>query len=65
MWLGFYDHGWISEAADELLSGESAHSTGTGLHWQTTRDKPLHLGLDVAFTADNDTVFFIQLGERF
>ena len=65
MWLGFYDHGWLSEAAAELLSGESAHSTGTGLHWQTTRDKPLHLGLDVAFTADNDTVFFIQLGERF
>ena len=65
MWLGFYDHGWISEAAGELMSGETAHSVGTGLHWQTTRDKPLHLGLDVAFTEDNDTVFFIQLGERF
>ncbi|WP_290524795.1 BamA/TamA family outer membrane protein [Alcanivorax sp.] len=61
----FYDAGWISDDRDQVLEGETASSIGTGIHWQTTAEKPLHLGVDVAFTEDDDTVFFIQLGERF
>ena len=39
-------------------------SYGTGLRWRTTEDKPLNLGVDVAFT-DDDTMLYIQVGERF
>lgn len=63
--LAFFDYGWIDDNSSQVFDGEIAHSIGTGLHWQTTPDKPLHIGLDVAFTEDDDTVFFIQLGERF
>lgn len=63
--LTFFDYGWINNSSSQIFDGETAHSIGTGLHWQTTPDKPLHIGLDVAFTEDDDTVFFIQLGERF
>lgn len=61
----FYDTGWISDGREQILDGENAWSVGTGIHWQTTAEKPLHLGVDVAFTDEGDSVFFIQLGERF
>lgn len=64
VWVGFYDYGWVNNGDKQIFDGETAHSIGTGLRWQTTRDKPLHIGVDVAFTED-DTVFFIQLGESF
>lgn len=63
--VGFYDYGWVSDKADQLLSGKTAYSIGGGIRWQTTPDKPLNLGIDVAYTGDNDTVVFIQIGEQF
>ncbi len=63
--VGFYDYGWVSDKADRILSGETAFSIGGGIRWQTTPDKPLNLGLDVAYTGDSDAVVFIQIGERF
>ncbi len=64
VWVGFYDYGWVNDGDEPIFQGKTAHSIGTGLRWQTTPSKPLHIGVDVAFT-DDDTVFFIQLGESF
>lgn len=64
VWVGFYDYGWVNGSDEPIFNGKTAHSIGTGLRWQTTPSKPLHIGVDVAFTED-DTVFFIQLGESF
>jgi outer membrane protein assembly factor BamA len=60
----FVDTGWVGDSVDGLLEQETVSSFGGGIRWQPVADKGLNLGLDIAFT-DEDSVVFIQIGERF
>lgn len=62
--VGFTETGWHADSLHNLNDNPRVTSYGTGLRWRTTKDKPLNLGVDVAFT-DEDTVLYIQVGERF
>jgi outer membrane protein assembly factor BamA len=62
--IGFYEAGWLNDDFSKLLSGRRITSYGTGLRWQVTKDRQMHLGIDAAFSTD-DKALYVQIGERF
>lgn len=62
--IAFSETGWYSDSLKRLSNNPRVTSYGAGVRWRTTEDRPLNLGVDVAFT-DNDTVYYIRVGEKF
>lgn len=62
--IAFTETGWYADTLKRLSDNPRITSYGSGLRWRTTEDKPLNLGVDVAFT-DEDTVYYIRVGEKF
>lgn len=62
--IAFYETGWISDNFSQITSGRKVASTGAGLRWQVTKDKTMNLGLDVAFSTD-DQAIYVQIGESY
>jgi outer membrane protein assembly factor BamA len=62
--VGFYEFGWFNGDFSQLLSGKRITSYGAGLRWQVTKRQQMHLGLDAAFSTD-DQAIYVQIGERF
>lgn len=62
--IAFTETGWYADNLKSLSDNPRITSYGTGVRWRTTEDKPLNLGVDVAFT-DDDTVYYIRVGEKF
>ena len=62
--VGFYEFGWFNDDFNELLTGRRITSYGGGVRWQVTEQKQMHLGVDVAFSTDDNAVY-VQIGERF
>jgi len=62
--VAFVESGWYGDDLDSLLSSRTIFSYGGGIRWQVTKDKTMNLGVDVAFSTD-DQAIYIQVGEKF
>ncbi len=62
--IGFYEVGWFNSKLGDIFDGRRITSYGTGLRWQVTENKQMHLGLDIAFSTDEEAIY-IRIGERF
>ena len=62
--VAFLEAGWVGGELNGLLDGDVVTSEGVGLRWQATEDKALNLGLDLAFS-DGDSTVYIRVGEMF
>lgn len=62
--IGFYEVEWFNSKLGDIFDGRRITSYGTGLRWQVTENKQMHLGLDVAFSTEEEAVY-IRIGERF
>lgn len=56
--------GRFAPSFDKLSEARTITTVGTGLRWQVTADRDMHVGLDVAVSTD-DRAVFLQIGERF
>lgn len=59
-----FETGTVASALSDMKVNDLVASIGTGLRWQVSSDKPLHLGLDVGVSKDNHAVY-VQIGEKF
>ena len=62
--IGFYEFGWFNDDFSQLFTGRRITSYGAGLRWQVAEQQQMHLGIDAAFSTD-DNAIYIQIGERF
>ena len=62
--VGFVETGWYGEDIDSLTSSQTIVSYGGGIRWQVTKDKKMNLGVDIAFSTD-DQAIYVQVGEKF
>jgi len=62
--IAFVEAGWFGDDFEELISSETIVSVGGGFRWQVTQNKKMHLGVDVAFSTD-DQAIYVQVGEKF
>jgi outer membrane protein assembly factor BamA len=62
--VGFVETGWHAGEFDRLLSEENIVSYGTGLRWQMSAQHKIHLGIDLAFSEDDNAVY-VRVGEQF
>ena len=62
--IGFYETGWYNNSVSEIFDGRRIKSFGAGVRWQVTKEQPMHLGIDAAFSTD-DQAIYVQVGERF
>lgn len=62
--VAFVETGWYGEDYQNLLSSQTIYSYGVGIRWQVTEDRKMNLGVDVAFSNDDQAVY-IQVGESF
>jgi hypothetical protein len=47
-----------------MFTGRRITSYGAGLRWQVAESKQMHLGVDAAFSTDDEAIY-INIGERF
>lgn len=59
-----FEAGRVGDSLSSTLDGETITSVGAGVRWQATKNKPLHLGFEVG-ASDDDTAFYIRVGEKF
>ena len=62
--IGFYEVGWYNDDFSQLFSGRRITSYGAGVRWQVIAEQQMHLGVDAAFSSD-DNAIYVQIGERF
>jgi len=62
--VAFVESGRYGEDYDGLLSSRTIVSYGGGIRWQVTKNKKMNLGIDVAFSTD-DQAIYVQVGESF
>jgi len=60
----FVESGWYGDTFSKLADSRTIISYGTGLRWQATKDKSLHLALDFAVSTDDRAVYF-RIGEAY
>lgn len=56
--------GKVGNSIGELSDNDLITSVGAGIRWQVSRDQPMHLGIDVGFSG-NEQAIYLQIGERF
>jgi hypothetical protein len=62
--VGFYEFGWFNDDMSQLFSGRRITSYGAGIRWQVVEQQQMHLGIDVAFSTDDEAIY-VKIGERF
>jgi outer membrane protein assembly factor BamA len=62
--IGFYEMGWVNDDFRQITSGARVTSIGAGLRWQVVGDKTMNLGIDYAFSTDDQAVY-IRIGEAY
>jgi hemolysin activation/secretion protein len=62
--VGFYEFGWFNDDMSQLFSGRRITSYGAGIRWQVIEQQQMHLGIDVAFSTDDEAIY-VKIGERF
>ena len=62
--VAFAEAGKIGNSISNLDERETITSYGTGLRWQAINSKQMHIGIDIAFSEDDDTVY-LRVGEAF
>jgi hypothetical protein len=60
----FGEAGSTADSMSDLFHTETITSYGGGVRWQVTKDKNLHLGVDIGFSG-GDHEIYVQIGERF
>ena len=60
----FYEFGSAENTFDDLFKSDIITSYGGGIRWQVSEDKKLNLGIDVAVSNDDYTLY-VQIGERY
>ena len=60
----FYEFGSAENSFDDLFKTDTITSYGGGIRWQVSEDKKLNLGVDVAVSNDDYTLY-VQIGERY
>jgi len=60
----YAEAGRFASSIRGLADARTIATVGTGLRWQVTADRDMHLGLDFAISTD-DRAVFLQIGERF
>ena len=55
--VAFTESGWVADSISELSNAATITSYGFGLRWQAILSKPLHLGVDFAFTDEDNAVY--------
>jgi hypothetical protein len=63
--IGFVDHGWVNSNLRDVFEGRDGGSVGLGLRWQAVAEQTMHLGIDIAFTDNDDSALIIKIGETF
>lgn len=61
---GFYEVGWFNNNSSDLFDDDMIKSIGAGLRWQVTKEQGMNLGVDVAYSSGDYTVY-VQVGEGF
>ena len=61
--IAFVETGWFGKDLEDAGNNRRITSYGTGLRWQVTADKSLNLGLDLAVSTDDNSIY-IQIGEK-
>lgn len=54
----------IGDDWHDITSNKTILSYGGGIRWQLTEEQPLNIGLDLAVSSDDYTVY-VQVGEKF
>ena len=62
--VAFVETGWYGSDWDSLLSSQTIYSYGGGIRWQVTKNQKMNLGIDAAFSND-DQAIYVQVGESF
>lgn len=62
--IGFYEAGWFNSSGSDLFDDDSVTSIGAGLRWQVAKEQGMNLGIDVAYSSDDYTIY-VQVGEGF
>lgn len=62
--VAFIEVGWFGNSIEDMSTNPTIFSYGGGVRWQVTKDKKLNLGVDVAFSTDDNSIY-IQVGEKF
>ena len=62
--VAYGEAGRFAPTMRDLSDARTIVTLGTGLRWQVTAERDMHLGLDFAVSSDDKAVF-IQIGERF
>jgi hypothetical protein len=62
--VAFVEVGWFGSSLENMSSNPTITSLGGGIRWQVTKDKKLNLGMDFAFSTDDNSVH-IRVGESF
>jgi len=62
--VAFVEVGWFGDDFGNLSSSRTITSYGGGVRWQVTKEKDLNLGVDVAFSTDDQAVY-IRIGEKY
>jgi outer membrane protein assembly factor BamA len=62
--VAFIEYGEIGSSFETLSDGQSVTSYGVGLRWQAIKSKQLNLGVDFAFSDDEDAIY-LRIGESF
>jgi hemolysin activation/secretion protein len=62
--VAFVEYGEIGSSFETLSDGQSVTSYGVGLRWQAIESKLLNLGVDFAFSDDEDAIY-LRIGESF
>lgn len=61
---GFYEAGWFNNSGSDLFDDETINTIGAGLRWQVAKEQGMNLGVDVAYSSDDYTIY-VQVGEGF
>ena len=62
--MAYAEAGRFAPTMRDLAGARTIVTLGTGLRWQATAERDMHIGIDAAFSSD-DRAVFIQIGERF
>ena len=62
--IGFYEVGWFNNNSSDLFDDDMVKSIGAGLRWQVTKEQGMNLGVDVAYSSGDYTIY-VQVGEGF
>ena len=62
--VAYGEAGRFASTFEGLSDARTITTVGTGLRWQVTAERDMHIGLDFAVSSD-DRAVFLQIGERF